>query len=47
MSTPSLAQPAAVEAIVVEYHGVSEILSTERTYDQSYIGLFHVEAAAR
>lgn len=29
--------------VVVEYHGVSEIVPTERTYDQRYIGLFHVE----
>jgi ketosteroid isomerase-like protein len=30
------------EIVAVEFHGVSEILSTGRTYDQRYFGLFHV-----
>ena len=29
--------------VVTEYHGVSEIVPTKRTYDQRYIGVFHVE----
>jgi len=29
--------------VVVEYHGVSEIVPTKRVYDQRYIGLFHIE----
>jgi ketosteroid isomerase-like protein len=29
--------------VLVEYHGVSEIVTTGRVYDQRYIGVFHVE----
>jgi ketosteroid isomerase-like protein len=29
--------------VVVEYHGIVDIVPTKRTYDQRYIGLFHVE----
>ena len=29
--------------VITEYHGVSEIVPTGRTYDQRYIGVFHVE----
>ena len=29
--------------VIVEYRGVVEIVPTKRTYDQRYIGLFHVE----
>lgn len=29
--------------VITEYHGVSEIVPTKRTYDQRYIGVFHVE----
>lgn len=31
------------EIVAVEYRGVSEILTTRRTYDQRYFGVFHVE----
>jgi ketosteroid isomerase-like protein len=30
------------EIVAVEFHGVAEIRSTGRTYDQRYFGLFHV-----
>lgn len=30
------------QVVAVEYHGVSEIVTTGRTYDQRYFGLFHV-----
>jgi ketosteroid isomerase-like protein len=29
--------------VAVEYHGVSEIVTTGRVYDQRYFGLFHIE----
>lgn len=31
------------EIVAVEYHGVSEIVTTGRIYDQRYFGLFHVQ----
>ncbi len=31
------------QIVAVEYRGVSEIVTTGRTYDQRYFGLFHVE----
>jgi ketosteroid isomerase-like protein len=31
------------QIVAVEYRGVSEILTTGRTYDQRYFGLFHIE----
>jgi ketosteroid isomerase-like protein len=31
------------QVVAVEYRGISEILTTGRTYDQRYFGLFHVE----
>lgn len=31
------------QIVAVEYRGVSEILTTGRTYDQRYFGLFHVD----
>jgi ketosteroid isomerase-like protein len=31
------------QIVAVEYHGVSEILKTGRTYDQRYFGMFHIE----
>ncbi|HYC01905.1 MAG TPA: nuclear transport factor 2 family protein [Azospirillaceae bacterium] len=31
------------QIVAVEFHGVSEIIPTGRTYDQRYFGLFHVE----
>ncbi len=32
------------DIVLVEYHGISEIVPTGRTYDQRYIGVFHIEA---
>ncbi len=32
------------EIVVIEYHGIGEIVPTKRTYDQRYIGVFHVES---
>lgn len=29
--------------MIVEYHGVTEVRTTGRVYDQRYFGLFHVE----
>lgn len=31
------------QIVVAEFHGVSEIVPTGRTYDQRYVGIFHVE----
>ncbi len=31
------------QVVIAEFHGVCEIVPTGRTYDQRYIGLFHVE----
>jgi ketosteroid isomerase-like protein len=31
------------QIVAVEYHGVSEIVTTGRTYDQRYFGLFHID----
>lgn len=32
------------QVIIAEFHGVCEIVTTGKTYEQRYIGLFHVEA---
>jgi ketosteroid isomerase-like protein len=31
------------EVVIAEFHGVSEIATTGRLYDQRYVGIFHVE----